>query len=418
MEARNVQQCQAIIENYDPATMTICCVPTICHVGEPIHLENLSDAVKVICNNESCLEGEYMHKICFDQWEYTVLTFLRSTGRARSWSEKQRLQNLWTKKGYDLAYKACGCKCGKGHLRKDLDWTPPLGVVDDQNKRKRHRKKKNDKPSLSITGSTAVSKPGMTIGQQVPVNRIRSSSMSSTSSTSGSPPNSASSDCPLSPSWGNKNLIPERRERHASGSMFSRRQDYSSFNTLPRNKINSYHIKIEDEGNQGNDEIRCFILSTLSANKTVGINCIFCYSQMIIFDRYPLIDGTFFISPRQYSCSSIPVKNSSQVHYLNAVCMGCLEGWNTVLLCRYCQRHWDGSDLILGTMYSYDVIAATPCCQERLRCNNCQRVIILPERRLQFFSDYSRSTACPSCGSVDYHFIKPLSSFNLKSNSC
>lgn len=412
-----MQQCQAIYENYDPATMTICCVPTLCHVGEPIRLENLSNAVKVICNNESCLEGEYMHKVCFDQWEYSVLTFLRSTGRARSWSEKQRLQNLWTKKGYDLAYKACGCKCAKGHLRKDLDWIPPMAPVEDQSKKKKHRKKKNDKPSLSITGNPPVTKPTVTVGQQVPIGRMRSSSMSSMSSTSGSPPNSASSDYPLSPTWGAKNFVPDRRERHTSGSIFSRRQDYSSFNTLPRNKINSYHIKTEDEGNQGNDEIRCFILSTLSANKTVGTTCIFCYNQMIIFDRYPLIDGTFFISPRQYSNSSVPVKVDSQIHYLNSVCMSCLEGWNSILLCKFCQSRWDGSDLILGTMYSYDVIAAIPCCEERFKCNNCQRVIILPERRLQFFSDYSRSMPCPNCGVVDFHFIKPLTTYSVKTNS-
>lgn len=46
------------------------------------------------------------------------------TGRARSWSEKQRRQNLWTKRGYDLAYRACTCKCNRGHLRKDLNWNP------------------------------------------------------------------------------------------------------------------------------------------------------------------------------------------------------------------------------------------------------------------------------------------------------
>lgn len=258
-----MQQCQAIFENFDPNTMSICCVPTICHVDNPILFENLSDSVKVTCNNEGCLEGEYMHKVCFDQWECSVLTFLRSTGRARSWTERQRLQNLWTKKGYDLAYKACGCKCGKGHLRKDLDWSMRTTPLEDPNKKKKHRKKKNnDKPSLSV--------------QQVPNGHIRTSSMSSISS--GSPP--ASSDCPLSPTW--------------SDSIFTRRQDFSSFNTLPPNKINSYHIKIEDEGNQGNDEIRCFILSTLSANKTVGISCILRFNQMIIFDRYPLIDGTFF----------------------------------------------------------------------------------------------------------------------------
>lgn len=406
-----MHHCENALKNFDAATMTICCVPTLCHVGKPIHLENLSEAVKVICNNETCLEGEYMHKLCFDHWEYTVLTFLRSTGRARSWSEKQRLQNLWTKKGYDLAYKACGCKCGKGHLRKDLDWTPPYDSLEEQ-KRKKHRKKKNDKPTLS-----ALSKPGIPVGQQsVPVTRIRSSSISSTSSTSGSPPSLGYVDCPLSPTWG-KQFFVERRERHVSGSLFSRRQDYSSFNTLPRNKINSYHIKTEDEGNQGNDEIRSFILSTLSANKTIGVACVFCYKSLIIFDRYPLIDGTFFLSPQYYSRSSVPVKIDCNVQYLNAVCMGCLEGWNTVLLCKYCQSKWVGSDLILGTMYSYDVLAAVPCCQERLRCNECRRVILSSDRRLQYFSDYSQSLQCPSCGMIDYHFVKPLSTYNLQNIS-
>lgn len=53
-----------------------------------------------------------------------MLQFLKSSGRARSWNEKQRVQNLWTKKGYDLAYRACDCLCEKGHLRKDLDYIP------------------------------------------------------------------------------------------------------------------------------------------------------------------------------------------------------------------------------------------------------------------------------------------------------
>lgn len=62
--------------------------------------------------------------LLFIEWEEHVLIYLRSCGRARSWSDKQRMQNLWTKKGYDLAYKACDCLCGKGHLRKDLDFMP------------------------------------------------------------------------------------------------------------------------------------------------------------------------------------------------------------------------------------------------------------------------------------------------------
>ena len=52
------------------------------------------DAVKVLCNNEHCKGGCWMHKDCFNEFEQSVLSYLRSCGRARSWSEKQRLQNL------------------------------------------------------------------------------------------------------------------------------------------------------------------------------------------------------------------------------------------------------------------------------------------------------------------------------------
>jgi len=63
------------------------------------------DQVRVVCNNSECPLSGLMHRQCFDVWEASVLHYLRSCGRARSWSERQRHQNLWTKKGYDLAYK-------------------------------------------------------------------------------------------------------------------------------------------------------------------------------------------------------------------------------------------------------------------------------------------------------------------------
>ena len=51
--------------------------------------------------------------------------------------------------------------------------------------------------------------------------------------------------------------------------------------------------------------------------------------------------------------------------------MGCLEGWSARLQCRNsnCGKVWDGSQLILGTMYSYDIFAAVPCCADRLKVN-------------------------------------------------
>lgn len=289
---------------------TKCCVPSGCHSQELIQMQNLNDCIKVICNNDQCNQGRYMHKECFEAWEENVLTFLRTTGRARSWSEKQRLQNLWTKKGYDLAYKACGCKCGKGHLRKDLDWIAPSSTRDETSvrKKKNRKKKSNDKPLLIISTSMTplngtnnninnnnnninnnnnnnsnnnnnnkhhVSNNGNNNGSMVPITRFRTSSMSSTGSGGSggiSPPLFGSSDSNStgfleSNSFVKKLLLDSKRERHGSGSIFLRRQDFSSFNKLPQHKINSYHIKMEDDVNHGNDETRCFILTTLSANK-------------------------------------------------------------------------------------------------------------------------------------------------------
>lgn len=370
---------------HHPAAMEACCVPTGCHLAEP--MDELSNAVKVICNNEQCPQSPFMHRACFEEWQSSVLSFLRSTGRARSWSEKQRLQNLWTKKGYDLAYKACGCRCGKGHLRKDLDWIPPVA----DRKKKQRRKKGNDKPTLALNGA----KPS---SGALPVARLRSSSMSSTGS-GGSPP-SSSSEFPPSPTHA-KRVVADRE------GLFSRRQDYSSFNTLPRHKINAYHIKMEDEG----DDIRCFILSTLSANKMSRIPCIVCQTAMSVFDRYPLVDGTLFLSPRQHNPGSVLVRVEERPQYLNAVCMTCLEGWQVRLACRGCGARWSGRHLILGTMYAYDIFAATPCCDERLRCTSCREPVISADRSLPYFSDYSHSIGCAHCGARDYHFVKSLGTY-------
>lgn len=40
-------------------------------------------------------------------------------------------------------------------------------------------------------------------------------------------------------------LLQDRSRHDSGGSIFQRRSDYSSFNVLPRHKINSYHIKVK-----------------------------------------------------------------------------------------------------------------------------------------------------------------------------
>lgn len=200
---RHLGQVQGLLDAED-AGVTRCCVPTgEClrvqqqqmspNTADPmlIALDDLRDTVRVTCNNELCTSGRFMHRECFEQWEQTVLAYLKTCGRARSWSERQRHQNLWTKKGYDLAYKACGCKCGRGHLKKDLDWMPPpptsniFGRVEDISEaaagKKKKRRNRNARPSLAISAAH----PGPNEG------RGRAGSLSSSTGSS-SPPASGS----------------------------------------------------------------------------------------------------------------------------------------------------------------------------------------------------------------------------------
>uniref|UniRef100_A0A8W7PQH7 Headcase middle domain-containing protein n=1 Tax=Anopheles coluzzii TaxID=1518534 RepID=A0A8W7PQH7_ANOCL len=182
-----------------------------------------------------------------------------------------------------------------------------------------------------------------------------------------------------------------------------------SVNFLKKNLKSN--LMIEDEGNHGNDETRLFILSSLAAQHKSRVACVLCEEPMLVFDRYPLVDGTFFLSPKQHNKGCIEVKYENRVQYLTSVCMACLEGVepNRIVRCRFCVNKWDGSSLVLGTMYSYDIFAAMPCCTERLKCNNCFKLMLSPHQRLNFYSDYSHSVSCPYCSAQDNHFVKPLS---------
>jgi len=410
--------------------------------GEVMYESDLATAVKLICSNPDCRLSQFMHAECFAIWEETLLNLLKSNGKTRTWTEKQKCQSIWTKRGYELTYKACACNCQQGHLRKDFNYDPPNNNTTHGNgststdsegertKRRRRKNSKNMKPALTIGLPTSLSMNNnnsnsnshnqvkRSESQGIPLlTRIRTNSLSSNNSGSGSSTFSPLSSPMASPPSSDSSLPPRRanhldRSRHDSGgSIFLRRTDYSSFNVLPKHKINSYHIKMEDECSIGNDETRCFILSSYATNRMNRVPCVLCGGLMHIFERYPLIDGTFFLSPRQHSKACIQVKYEGRFNFLSAVCMGCLEGWNTNLHCRFCVSMWDGSQLILGTMYSYDIFAAVPCCADRLKCTSCNNLVIHPEQRFNFFSDYSQTVSCPNCGEQDYHFTKSLDTF-------
>lgn len=76
---------------------------------------------------------------------------------------------------------------------------------------------------------------------------------------------------------------------------------------------------MEDEGNHGNDDTRCFILSTLAALQWSRVSCVLCRAAMLVFDRYPLVDGTFFLSPRQHSHSCAEVRISERAFFYKTI---------------------------------------------------------------------------------------------------
>lgn len=206
-----------IMENHDP-NITTCCVPTseCMRSKEPIYLSNLNEVVKVICNNDHCTVSKFMHKECFEHWEENILSYLKSCGRARSWSEKQRQQNLWTKKGYDLAFRACNCLCGRGFIRKDLDWNATNtncglglngGSPQTECDKKKKKRRQNNRPTIAM--SAAFSSPQMNGGTRpamenvlTPIDlRARTISISSSNDSNGSlsSPASSSSISPTIP---------------------------------------------------------------------------------------------------------------------------------------------------------------------------------------------------------------------------
>merc|ERR1712185_445178 len=117
-----------------PKTKQCCCPNWLsggCKMGNDILDEHVPTAVRLQCTNAQCAYSPdedsctWMHDQCFDKFEDMALTALQKTGRARNWTSTQAIANLWTKKGYDVVIKSCGCACDTGFIRKDLDYRPP-----------------------------------------------------------------------------------------------------------------------------------------------------------------------------------------------------------------------------------------------------------------------------------------------------
>jgi len=89
------------------------------------------EVVRMVCSNEACSYNQYVPLNTFEQFEEYVLMALKKAPRARGWTPEQCRLNLWTKKGYELVYRACGCNCGKGFVRRDMQYLEPFILLGD-----------------------------------------------------------------------------------------------------------------------------------------------------------------------------------------------------------------------------------------------------------------------------------------------
>lgn len=199
-----------------------------------------------------------------------------------------------------------------------------------------------------------------------------------------------------------------------TGNMFQRREDWSIIYKLPLNKQNTIHIRLEDEGPYGNDEIRCFVLSHFSSLAIKNLSCAYCSCDLVIYDRFPLVDGTLFVSPYAYDKKkSVPAIVSTKPQFIYAICLKCMNSeQDHEIKCTFCDKSWQlngGDSLQIGTLYKYDIFAAFPCCQKRLSCKNCEKPIMDTDQiGEQPFSMFSEEKECPYCKAKGLHFIKPL----------
>ncbi|KAM6915704.1 headcase protein homolog [Xenentodon cancila] len=515
-----------------------CATPLGCSLGRSIDLEK-DDYQRVLCNNELCPYGNWMHLQCFYEWESSILVQFNCIGRARSWNEKQCRQNMWTKKGYDLAFRFCSCRCGQGHLKKDTDWYQVKRMQDERKKKSSERSTGRsganggaagsrdglfEEPKKSKATGGAVGGVGGVGGgklahrassQELPrrqsVDRQNSTERGAAAAGGGHAPGGSfllgahpKSPCdspgmspptgftfPPTPALGSGgggagvrgarqlgeffksavHMDPQKKHLLIGGALgrggacalgatgnavggpqldpgsvfpfqlsfafplhhrlnpgsgvdvasphsvqFLRRLDLSELLThIPRHKLNTYHVRMEDDAQAGQgEELRRFILSALSASERNVVNCALCHRSLPVFEQFPLVDGTLFLSPSRHDEIEydVPCHLQGRLMHLYAICVDCLEGVHKIV-CIKCKSRWDGSWHQLGTMYTYDILAASPCCQARLNCKHCGKPVVDVRVGMQYFSEYSNVQQCPHCGNLDYHFVKPFSSYKV-----
>ncbi|KIH53602.1 hypothetical protein ANCDUO_16265, partial [Ancylostoma duodenale] len=111
---------------------------------------------------------------------------------------------------------------------------------------------------------------------------------------------------------------------------------------------------MEDDCPQGGDDVRLCLLKTLGAHNQRTVPCVGCRRDMVVYDRYPLVDGVFFLSPVCHFGPPTEVMYDGKRNYLQQLCASCLwSDWR----CNNCGRDgwFNGKSIVLGTLYYYDI---------------------------------------------------------------
>uniref|UniRef100_A0A0N5AIF7 Headcase domain-containing protein n=1 Tax=Syphacia muris TaxID=451379 RepID=A0A0N5AIF7_9BILA len=203
-----------------------------------------------------------------------------------------------------------------------------------------------------------------------------------------------------------------------TGSIFGHRENMDDLKLLlPKDRLNGFNIKLEDDCPQGGDDVRLSVLKALGTHNYRTIPCVLCLRPLVVYDRYPLVDGTLFLSPVQHSKEPVCMKLDLKYSYLHAICVSCMH---TKWSCARCEKNdWFlGSTLVVGTLYTYDVLSTSLCCPPI--CRICLSPILMTDwqrssiEKLQGnFQILVEQSPCSGCGQQDYHCIRRTDSFKL-----
>ncbi|KAF8387218.1 hypothetical protein PRIPAC_76360 [Pristionchus pacificus] len=113
---------------------------------DPVPEANSQDGVKMSCSNHHCPFSitHSVHKDCFQKLTDKIVGMLLRTGSS-SWTDEQRVENAWRKKGLTFVGKFITCPCGHGtQTLEDSEnrWSRNGEVVLDPEAYEKHREQK------------------------------------------------------------------------------------------------------------------------------------------------------------------------------------------------------------------------------------------------------------------------------------